>query len=68
MVGDNDLTWRVLNREGCEYGRRLALELERMDERMDECARKLDRMTWALVTTAIGFATAAIMLALNLLL
>lgn len=67
MTDDNVITWRELNREGCEQGRSLAARVEMIERTCEEMKRKLDRMTWALVTTAIGFGTAALMLALNLL-
>ena len=63
----NGLNWRTLNREGCELGRGLTRQVEQMDETMKTIQLKLDRLTWALVTAAIGFGTAAVMLALNLL-
>lgn len=65
--GTNGLTWRSLNREGCEQGRLLTGRVEQMDETVHSIQGKLDRLTWALVTAAIGFGTAAVMLALNLL-
>jgi len=58
--------WKELSREGCEFGRSARLRLESVEADVGELKRKLDRLTWSLVATAISFATAAIMLALNL--
>lgn len=66
-ANDDGLTWRSLNKEGCEQGRMLTGRMEYMEETMHSVQTKLDRLTWAMVTAAIGFGTAAIMLALNLL-
>lgn len=66
MTVDNGLTWRTLNREGCELGRATKRELEDMAGKVRCLESKIDRLTWALVGAAITFGTAAIMLALNL--
>ena len=57
---------RVLDREGCVFGKHLAGEYEEMKKRMDVIERKLDRLTTAMVGASITFTTAALMLALNL--
>lgn len=67
MADDNGLSWRSLNREGCELGRLLQPRIEALESDVSGIKRKIDRLTWALVTAAIGFGTAAVMLALNLL-
>jgi hypothetical protein len=64
----NGLTWRALNREGCELGRATKRDLERVVVKVNCLETKIDRLTWALVGAAITFGTAAIMLALNLVL
>lgn len=75
---NNDLTWRSLNREGCEVGRATKRELSALEQATNKelddltdkvkCMEsKLDRLTWALVGAAITFGTAALMLALNLI-
>lgn len=63
----NNLTWRTLNREGCELGRSLQRAVEEQDVAMKDLAKRVDRLTWALAGAAITFGTAAVMLALNLL-
>lgn len=57
-----------LNARGCEQGRLRARTIETMGKKVDCLEKKIDRMTWALVSTAIGFAVSAVFLALNLLL
>lgn len=57
---------RVLDREGCLFGQQAARTVEALDERMDRLEKKIDRMSWALVSAAIGFGTAALMLGVNL--
>lgn len=66
MSEGNGLTWRTLNREGCELGRATAKELEDTKAKVSCLEKKIDRLTWAMVSAAIGFGTAALMLALNL--
>jgi len=63
----NGLTWRALNKEGCEIGRFLEKQVLELDRTVDKMSSKMDRLTWALVGAAITFGTAAVMLALNLL-
>ena len=74
----NGLTWRSLNKEGCEVGRATKRDLAALEqatekelsdltEKMKCMESKLDRLTWALVGAAITFGTAALMLALNLI-
>ena len=63
----NDLTWRSLNREGCELGRITQKELSDLAERVRCIESKIDAMTKALVGAALTFGTAALMLALNLI-
>ena len=65
---ENGLTWRNLNREGCELGRATKRELERCKSQVGAMEKKLDRMFWALAMSAVGLATSAILLALNLVL
>lgn len=63
----DNLNWRELNREGCELGRATKIELDRTVVKVGCLEKKIDRLTWAMVSTAIGFGTAALLLALNLL-
>ena len=63
----NDLTWRTLNREGCEFGRAAQKELDDLAGRVTRMESKIDTMTKALVGAALTFGTAALMLALNLI-
>jgi len=65
-TAENGLTWRTLNKEGCELGRATAKELDDVIKKVGCLESKIDRLTWALVGAAITFGTAAIMLALNL--
>lgn len=62
----NGLTWRNLNREGCELGRATKRELDDTVKKVSCVEKKIDRLTWAMVSAAIGFGTAALMLGLNL--
>ena len=64
---NNGLTWRNLNREGCEMGRATRRQVDDLSEKVRCMESKLDKMTWALVGAAITFGTAALMLALNLI-
>lgn len=57
---------RVLDRVGCLYGQGLEKRMERMEEYQEKFEQKIDRMTWALAGAALSFATAALMLGLNL--
>ena len=63
----NGLTWRNLNREGCEMGRTTRIQVDDLSEKVRCMESKLDRLTWALVGATITFGTAALMLALNLI-
>jgi hypothetical protein len=70
-VADNDdsdeLTWRRLDKEGCEQGRHRERRIDRLEKEVCDVKTKLDRLTWALVGCALTFGTAALMLALNLM-
>lgn len=55
-----------LNARGCEQGRIRARDIEDMQRKVSCLEKKIDRMTWALASTAIGFAVSAVLLALNL--
>ena len=68
MEGSNGLTWRNLNKEGCELGRATKVRLSETVEKVSCLEKKIDKLTWSLVGAAITFATAALMLALNLVL
>lgn len=77
MSNQNGADWRTLralNREGCEFGRTTNRDLEACKERMSKfeqeilgVKKKIDRLTWALASAALGFAISAVMFALNLL-
>lgn len=64
--GDDNGYPRVLDRAGCLYGQRLEERMDKVEQLHDELKGKIDRMTWALVSAAVGLGTAAVMLALNL--
>ena len=64
--GNNIITWRALNREGCEMGRATKKEVAAMADSMNEMRSKLDKILWALVAAAIGLAVSAVGLLLNL--
>ena len=64
--GNNVITWRALNREGCEKGRAIRKELDTMTGSMDKMQAKIDKILWALVVSAIGLAVSAVGLLLNL--
>ena len=66
VTAGNGLTWRNLNREGCEMGRATKREVRDLAEKVHCMESKIDKMSWALVGAAITFGTAALMLALNL--
>lgn len=57
---------RILNGQGCIYGQHMFADLgqfkTRVDARLKVLEKKLDRLTWALVTMAIGLATTTITL------
>ena len=63
----NDLTWRSLNREGCELGRSTEKEVSDLSRKVNDMESKIDAMIKALVGAALTLATATIMLALNLI-
>ncbi len=67
MTDTNAVSWRTLEKEGCGYGRVTMGRLERMEKTVEDLKKKLDRLTWALAGAAITFGTAALMLAVNLL-
>ena len=64
--GNNAITWRALNREGCEMGRANKREMATMTGNMDKMQAKLDKILWTLVVAAIGLAASAVGLVLNL--
>jgi len=64
--GNNVITWRALNREGCEMGRAAKKELTAMSQGMDKLQAKVDKILWTLVVAAIGLAVSAVGLLLNL--
>jgi len=64
---NNVITWRALNREGCEMGRANRKEMDTMATKIKDMESKIDAMTKALVGAALTFGTAALMLALNLI-
>lgn len=57
---------RALDRGGCIYGQRVVQRVGTLEGRMERLERKIDRLTWSLASAAVGFGTAAVMLALNL--
>ena len=57
---------RVLNGSGCLFGQANREKLNELKTEVAGVEKKIDRMTWALVSAAIGLMTAAVMLALNL--
>jgi hypothetical protein len=61
---------RILNGDGCLYGRHVNAELQEFRDsyrkRMCKLEDKLDKVLWALVISAVGFASSAVMLGLNL--
>lgn len=61
-----DLYPRILDGEGCIYGRNIQQRIREMENRMERFENKLDKLLWALVGAAITFGTAAVMLGLNL--
>ena len=65
--GNNMITWRALNREGCEMGRTTKKEVGDLSRKVKDMESKIDAMTKALVGAALTFGTAALMLALNLI-
>jgi hypothetical protein len=64
---DNTLTWRALNREGCEQGRLIKVRVDKLESKITKTCDKVDKLTWALVGFSITFGTAALLLALNLI-
>ena len=64
--GNNAITWRALNREGCEMGRATKREVLALSAQLDKLTSKLDKVLWALVATSLGFVGAAVGLLLNL--
>ena len=67
MENSEIVTWRTLELEGCGYGRLTEQKVCSMEKDVSDFRKRMDRLTWALVGTAITFGTAALMLALNLL-
>jgi hypothetical protein len=65
-MGAAEVYPRVLDREGCLYGQGVGGRVEALDERMDRLEKKIDRLTWSLVSAAVGFGSAALMLGVNL--
>ena len=57
---------RVLDQTGCLYGQSTREQLSELRKCVNGMEKKIDKLTWALVGTAITFGTAAVMLALNL--
>lgn len=49
-----------------EWSRFVLKELERLSERCDVLEKRIERMTWALVSAAVAFGSAALMLGVNL--
>ena len=63
---NNDLTWRSLNREGCEMGRSTKREVLTLAENVNKVQAKLDKILWALIVAALGLTVSAVGLLLNL--
>ncbi len=64
--GDNGYP-RVLDEKGCLHGRGTRDRVDELAERMKELEKKIDRLIWALTAASVSFATAVVLLALNLL-
>mgnify|MGYP001078064856 CR=1 FL=1 len=64
--GAEDSYPRILNGDGCLYGRHLQLQVnevkEDYEERMHQVEKKLDRLTWAAVGVMISLMTTSLTL------
>jgi len=57
---------RCLDRAGCIFGQGVEERVGKLEEQMEQVGRKIDKMTTALIGSALTFATAAVMLGINL--
>lgn len=57
---------RCLDRNGCLFGQGVEERVDRLEQQMEAVGRKIDKMTQALVGASLAFATAAVMLGINL--
>jgi hypothetical protein len=67
--GDEDNGYpRVLDAEGCVFGRHVMEEVKRIGDQYKELRKEMGKVKASLVGAAVAFGSAALMLALNLLL
>lgn len=66
MIDNLDSYPRILNGDGCLYGRHLMERVIEMEKRLDCFESKLNKILWALVAAAIGFGSSAVFLGMNL--
>lgn len=57
---------RCLDRNGCIFGQGVEERVLKLEGQMEQVGRKIDKMTQALIGAALTFATAAVMLGINL--
>jgi len=57
---------RILNGDGCLYGRHLHERVLEMEHRMDCFESKLNKILWALVSFTVALGSSALLLGLNL--
>jgi len=57
---------RCLDRGGCIFGQGVEERVVKLETQMEAVGRKIDKMTTALLGAALTFATAAVMLGINL--
>ena len=57
---------RCLDRSGCLFGQGVEERVVKLEQQMEQVGRKIDKMTQALIGASLTFATAAVMLGINL--
>ena len=67
MPGNDNGYPRILDRQGCLYGQEVTRRLKKLEETVEGMEAKIDKLILAVTMAAVGLATSAVLLAVNLL-
>ncbi len=66
-MSESETTYpRVLNGNGCIYGRGVKEDVDSVKLEVNGLSNKLDKILWALVAAAVSLSTASVLLWINL--